>query len=549
MAKVHPPLELFRPSCIGEWGEYQILSQLEKGLPDGFDVFHSVNWSSVHEGEQRFGELDAVVLSPLGHIVLLEIKTGEVTEAAGRLTKRYGGQVKDVDRQTRQQHAAMRASLKHAGLSSVRVSQFLVFLDARIHEGTVSHPRERIIDASEVADLCTRIRSVVASSESTHEVVDRDHLRQFLEDRFELALDPTARVGRLTAAVHVMANGLATWVPRIHSPSGTYQIQATAGAGKTQLALRLLKDAAQAGQRARYVCFNRSLADHIARIAPPRCEVVTFHELARTTWERIHGTPDFQQSGIFDLMASYFCDCSEADPPRLDLLIIDESQDFEPAWVYALADSLKSEGRLYVMGDAGQAIYERECFDLQGATTITVDENFRSPKAIVQTINLLGLADAPVTARCPLEGELPEFCSYLPEKDPGGVQAVSQVVTRLLKDGYAPEQIALVTMAGHGRSCLLREDSIAEIPLQKFSGQFDSAGNPRWTNGTLTADSVMRFKGQAAPVVVLCEMDFAELDDAHRRRLFVGFTRAQARLVCVLTPQAEAALHAGLVDD
>ena len=42
---------------------------------------------------------------------------------------------------------------------------------------------------------------------------------------------------------------------------------------KTQLALRLLDDAAATAQRALYVCFKRTLADHIGRIAPARAGV------------------------------------------------------------------------------------------------------------------------------------------------------------------------------------------------------------------------------------------------------------------------------------
>ena len=68
-----------------------------------------------------------------------------------------------------------------------------------------------------------------------------------------------------------------------------YVIEATAGSGKTQLALKLLRDAAQQKQRARYVCFNRPLADHLAKLAPASVEVTTFHQLCRD-WAERQGT-------------------------------------------------------------------------------------------------------------------------------------------------------------------------------------------------------------------------------------------------------------------
>ena len=43
-------------------------------------------------------------------------------------------------------------------------------------------------------------------------------------------------------------------------------------------------------------------------------------------------------------------------------------------------------------------------------------------------------------------------------------------------------------------------------------------------------------------MVVLTEMDFDAVDDRLRRRLFVGMTRAQWRLECVMSARAERAL-------
>jgi len=59
-------------------------------------------------------------------------------------------------------------------------------------------------------------------------------------------------------------------------------------------------------------------------------------------------------------------------------------------------------------------------------------------------------------------------------------------------------------------------------------------------------ETLYRFKGQAAPYVILCEVDFAECDDKQRRKLFVGITRAQLHLVLVLSKAAETALAASL---
>jgi hypothetical protein len=49
----------------------------------------------------------------------------------------------------------------------------------------------------------------------------------------------------------------------------------------------VLEDAAAKGKRARYVCFNRPLADHLARLVPPTVEVTTFDMLGDRAAARV----------------------------------------------------------------------------------------------------------------------------------------------------------------------------------------------------------------------------------------------------------------------
>ncbi len=67
-----------------------------------------------------------------------------------------------------------------------------------------------------------------------------------------------------------------------------------------------------------------------------------------------------------------------------------------------------------------------------------------------------------------------------------------------------------------------------------------------WSEGELMVESLRRFKGQSAPVVVLynidIDIDFDTVTDAERRKLFVGLTRGQLRVDLVLSERAERAL-------
>ena len=74
MALLHPSAPLTPPTTRGLQREHDVLRLLEAGLPDSFDVFHSVDWSCIFDGRQLHGEIDVAVVAPNGHIVLLEIK-------------------------------------------------------------------------------------------------------------------------------------------------------------------------------------------------------------------------------------------------------------------------------------------------------------------------------------------------------------------------------------------------------------------------------------------------------------------------------------------
>jgi superfamily I DNA and RNA helicase len=100
----------------------------------------------------------------------------------------------------------------------------------------------------------------------------------------------------------------------------------------------------------------------------------------------------------------------------------------------------------------------------------------------------------------------------------------------------------LISFHGKEKSHLLSKGTIGKWALRKAAGTFDKNENTLWTEGQLFAETVSRFKGQSAPVVVLCEVDFEELRERELRKLFVGFTRAQFKVVCLMSEREEAIL-------
>ncbi len=544
MAILHPTPPLGPAFTLGLQREHDVLRLLEAGLSDEFDVFHSLDWSSVVEGRQHHGEIDVAVVAPSGHIVLLEIKAGRLIESGQTLGKQYGTGVsvrtKDVGHQVRRMYSALRTRLREADLDATIVTTMLVLPDHRVQSTVLAFPGDRVVDAGGLQDLPHHVRQANAHAEPMSQS-ERARIISFLAQMLDVLPDVATHIGLLRSLSTTLSSGLATWVPKIGHASGAFIIDATAGSGKTQLAIKLLYGAHLARQRGAYVCFNRPLADHLARIAPTSTEVGSFHELCLNQARQTGFEPRFDHAGVFDELAQRWAEQASSHPPRWDLLVIDETQDFAPEWIQTLLNLLKPDGRVYLLGDSQQRLYDREAFHISDAVTICCQDNFRSPRAVVEAINRLRLLSEPAQARSAYEGESPAFSTYAPG-ELNAITTVASCITRLQQEGVALQDIALLTYAGQQRSEVLQQESIAGATLRKFTGRYDKSGNAQWTDGDLLSDTVFRFKGQSAPVVVLCEIDFEPPSDQELRRLFVGLTRAQYRVECIMSERAAAAL-------
>ena len=535
MASLSPQLLPSLRTDAGRFRELDVLERLRDHLPDGFEVFHNIALHTLRGGRDCYGEIDVAVLSPTGSLLLMEVKAGPVVLRNGDIFKLYSDGECDVGRQGRLQRAAMQNRLQEARLQPTVLS-CLVLPDYALGDAQViSIPRERIIDADGFGNMVSTVRDWLAAGSQ----VDRAALRRLLLNQFEAAPNLEAMREQLLGAVRRLADGLATWVPRTTSPSGVYRIQGTAGSGKTQLALHLLESAAAEHLEASYVCFNRSLADHVRRLASPKVDIVNFHELCVEHYRRRHGTPVFSPDA-FERMAAHYVADSAGFAPGLDLLIIDEAQDFDAAWVDSLCSRLKPDGRLYVLEDEAQRLYRQDGFELGDAVTIACSDNFRSPRVICDLINALALVRPPIRALNPFRGELPGIRTYRSDEE---LLARTEAAVAALRDrGYAMDDIAVVCGRGREKSALLNRAGIGPWSTRRFTGEYDPGGEPRWSKGELLVESVYRFKGQSAPAVVVTELDFEELDEAARRRLFVALTRAGMAVELVLSERAERCL-------
>ncbi len=559
MATVHPPLHTIQVMSKGLHVEFQVLSQLAAGLPDAFELYHSVDWAQVRPEGDTFGEIDIMVLNQSGDLALLEVKAGEVQFTANGLFKRYGVKNKNVSSQVRWQFAGIQHRLRSAGLQ-IRLMNFLILPDVTVEPdtATIGFPRERILDSQECPYLAETMLAKVGTGQPS---AAREQVRSFLLNELQCKVDVATMAGQVQSWTHHLAGGLAEWVPKLQVPSRILRVTGTAGSGKTQLALSLLRQAVTNGRKAAYVCFNRPLADHMRQLVPQGTEVRTFHQLCWAVCTKTPGStpPELNTEGFKQTAARYSEHVAQTGPD-LDLLVVDELQDLDADWLQTLAarvrvlgtdDSSSSTSHpqdgLVLLDDPDQRLYaDRDELDLPEAVLLTCHDNYRSPRQITQVINALQLTRHPVQARSPHEGNLPLFRTW-PEGDVDNLRKRTQeAVQACLNAGFALHHICVVTWRGSDHSTLLKASQLGGWNLVRDSRLFDHQSQPDPGEGDLRIETLRRFKGQSAPAIVFTEIDDETWGDLERHKLFVGMTRATLHLELVMSERTERQLMQAL---
>lgn len=534
MAHIHPPGWRELAVTGAAQREIETLSLLADALPDDYAVFHGVHWTNLENGFSAYGEIDFIVLAPDGRLLLIEQKSGFLTETDDGLAKKYAGldKPKLVRNQILRGVSALRQRFGSGG-DPLAIDYLLYCPDYQVRKvETAGIAADRIVDARRREQLPAIIREILPVTETRPQ---RERVLRFLNNVLQLVPDPSAMIGQATALVTRLSGGLASWARQLEFSPFRLRVIGTAGSGKTQLALAEFGAALERGLRPLYVSYNRPLADHVRRLLRTGGRVASFHQLC-DQFARDHGIePDYADPQVWSRLEQQLASAEPGDDWRFDVLIVDEGQDFSEAWRDALLRLLKPEGRALWLEDPMQNLYMREPVPLPGWVTLHAHGNYRSPRQVVELLASLSPTAAEVVAASPFAGADIDVLTY-PDGETGQMHAQTrQAITRCLGAGFTRADIALVSFRGREQSALLKLDALGPHTLKSFNGSYDLFGNPVFRDGELLAESVYRFKGQSAPAVILTEVDIASLDEKSFRKLFVGMTRARLKLVLVMS--------------
>jgi hypothetical protein len=520
--------------------ELETLALLDATLPDVYTVYHGVHWTRVNHDHALVGEIDFAIVNPAGNLLLIEQKSGYLSETPGGLAKLYNKQEKPVAAQMARSVEALRYRLnKFCTGDKPTIDSLLYCPDYRVKQpGTSGIDPARIVDAGKREHLAHIIRTLLPEDEPASPLADEVH--RFLRNELRIVVDVSTVAGQARKLYTRLSGGLAEWARCIECEPFRLRVVGTAGSGKTQLALKLLEDAIAQGRRPLYVCYNRPLADHIAIIAPAGASVATYHQLCDRILRSTGEVPDFRRPGAFQALEAFMAGYVPETSRLFDELIVDEGQDFQPAWRDALLKLLRPAGRAWWLEDPMQNLYGRPPVELPGWVVLRAQTNYRTPRDILGYLQRLFGEEQAIECGSPLDGSDVEILIYTDHTDL--MDKTKTAITRGLGAGFRKDLITVVTYRGREHSNFTPLDKLGPHALKAFTGQYDLVGSPIYSEGELFIDSVHRFKGQSAPCIVFTEIDFDELDETVLRKLFVGMTRATMKLVMVMSERAAEAM-------
>ena len=542
MARV-TPTDWQQLDCLHEQ-EKATIEWLADTLPDDYALFAGLGWAASHNGGgSYFGEIDIAILGPAGKLLLIEQKNGILSVENGDLVKHYGSQRKSVLSQIRRSIDAVKRQWSNQKHSQPLPVEYLLYLpDYHVDDvSAIAVQAERIIDRDRARDLPDIIRTLLdeAANSALHEQV-----LNFLHGTAAIIQDADIASLRVDQRYQTEGQVLSNTLCRLQLSPWRMTVRGRAGSGKTLIGQRLFRDSQTRGERALYLCFNRPLADGLARTLRSATSVMTIDRLTERLPLPIGDFDPAQGSDAFEQRRNTFMATPATTDQQYDLIVVDEGQDFSASQARLVEHLLKPQGKLLWLEDANQNLFRKPTCTPETSAQLELPENYRSTREIVQAMNTILKLDPGDIPASPIAGESPAlFCA-----EPGDqMESVQQAINQFLNQGHALSDITVLSYHGYASSALLQQERIGPWRTRHFTSSYDPDGNQQYSEGELRLESVHRFKGLQSPAVVLAEIDFTELNDDARRRLYVGMTRAKLALALVLTKSAMETLKSSLI--
>jgi hypothetical protein len=573
MSKMIPPF--YNPAFVKSDAERALFNRLR-------DEAGTEEWTVLHSlalGEhirQRAGEVDFLLITPLG-VFIIEVKGGIVRRETGLWI--YGSSPEDRTEkprgpfeQARDNMFSLEKRLREKGsrLSKLFFGYGVYAPDCSLkacvsrnesadNPGVVYDFDDR---RSSLTEYIKRLATEATRYYSAAGITDR--FRPSAKDAQELVSllrgDFEAEVSELSLARDVSRNILLLEESQRRAIDSFTQDERTvllgaAGTGKTIVALEAAARACQAGKIVLMLAYSKNLSKYLAaQLQDPevheRLRIIGIHELmfkavetspfkADLTAKLSENTQQFWSEWLPD----HFSLVQSERGPLCDTLIIDEGQDiltenFLNAIETMVSGGIAQGNWLWCMDDSNQGAVFGRCDDIakkklrQAGVTMRLGANIRNTKAVTDAAQKLTSPSA--LANTSLIG--PDVSYFRVQDKKAARLRLLSVLNGFLEAGVSPGQITVL--------------SEHKTPSWDFEAVASALPSVAWLNDdlasrfadrqpdTITFCTISGFKGFENDFIILTEIDDL-ISERGRALAYVGMTRARAKLVVLLSPQAD----------
>ncbi len=517
----------FPLSSLANDAERLVVRALRDGLSDKWILLPDVSL----RGNQRDFQLDIVLLHEDFGVVDIEVK-GHKPEVVGGIWRSGGIPMQPQPfQQARTNAYELRHQIRDAcALPHLNVEYGVAFPNATELTGHLPTDVDRvqILTGADLEDPQEAIERLMMARWA-NQALPRDTVElivQYLRPDLDFSWDPLAQATSARTRLDEICE------EQIKALVGLDQnrrvaVTGAAGTGKTRLAAAWARNAFQRGERTLFTCYNEPLAAELRRRLPDD-ELLRIGAFLTLAFELDGMAPLDQPADAGDdwwnvHAVGHLLRHWHEVTGRFDTIIIDEAQDFSPAWIAALESLLDPDGarRVLLVADERQVLYPRGFtapLPEDGWTRCELVANCRNTYEIAQLLRRkLGGAPAPLNR----PGALGVRWVAADDLD-ATVDAVSVELDRLLgAEPRDPASILVETTSSKAREVLRTQLDL--VPWEQR------------TNDSVVCENVHRAKGlEADTVLFVCPS--ADVSDT---LLYVGISRAISELV-VISPAAVA---------
>ena len=485
-----------------------------------------------HDGK-RDREIDVIVLNPIYGVGIIEVKGGQISIKNGRWI--HNGDKESPEKQAHDNSFALRDYLQNVmPEKSFKIGWGICLPKSSSYTGELPGEvkRNQFILSPDLEDLEWNVERIIESTNSQYalSVQQIQIILDSLYPEVHFQYDPDAELRRNRERLNAICEAQVEAVMSLEVHHRVMVVGA-AGTGKTYLATRWamsgLISEDETPKRVLLTCYNDPLGlqfnkDFSSDFCDDDEQSIIYAGPFMKTLKLLPGMPEpeFENTNNNDYWENALPEFLKNNltkvEVRFDRIIVDEAQDFSPAWIQLLESLLDPDGdnQLFLLFDQKQQLNNRgfeEPSIEDGWVRAELRTNVRNSFEIARLARqFLNGAAAPTSLPSSSGISLYEVVA-----DSEIAEQVKKAIGLALNDGFATDQIIVIASGAS-----LRDELRRELLLGVAEERFD---------GRIPCETAHRAKGLEADCVIIA-VTTKGIGDSE---LYVAVTRAISRLTII----------------